>query len=114
MRMARYSFEDYRKEQAETWGLVWQAIIAAFFAAGPLLLIFQAFEWLRYGGWPPITIGSWLSWTGTAVPRLSWVGAERLWEWVLATPLWIVCPLIGLACLFLSVAINEAHEKRAG
>lgn len=112
--MARYTFDDYRKEQQETWSAAWYLLLFALFAGCPVFLIYQTVQWLKLGVWPALTIRTWLEWADVEIPRLTWVGAQRLFDLGLGVPLWLACPVLGGLLFYLTLALTDRLQRRAG
>ena len=52
--------------------------LAAFLAVGPLILAYQAIQWLRSGVWNPATVAEALAGAGMGLPHTSWTVLQRM------------------------------------
>ncbi|HEX8574556.1 MAG TPA: hypothetical protein VF759_17580 [Allosphingosinicella sp.] len=93
--------EAWRKETKEGYaGLAW-FVFFAMVLAGPGLLAYQAYRWLRWGAWHTISVRDWLEWASFGTPRVGWVGVQRIIDFLLSLPLWLVTPAVGILLLWL-------------
>jgi hypothetical protein len=52
-------------------------------ALAVLILIWQAFVWLRYGYWQPVTVWSLMLQSGLNVPEVPWLGVQKMFFWMI-------------------------------
>lgn len=71
------------------------ACIAAWLAAIGIVC-WQALTWLRYARWPHLTIADALQLAGSGPPRFTWMGVQRLSDWLCGLPLALALPLAGV------------------
>ena len=93
--------------------LAWLSLFAMVLA-GPGLLAYQCYHWLRWGFWNSITVRDWLEWATFGTPSVSWIGVQRVLDFLLSLPMWMVTPAVGvlLLWLFFWAPENRRMEKK--
>jgi hypothetical protein len=82
------------------------AIGALIAASSPLILVYQAVVWLRFGGWPEISLAFvwyWLKWPW---PETDWAGVEKTIIWVFDCPLSGVAIVTGIILIWIGAKLN--------
>src|SRR5262245_24164030 len=70
---------------------------------GPGIVVFQVIEWLRTGKWHPVPVSAGLDYLGIAHPTMSWIGAQKVIDFILDFPLSVV--VFGLYIAVLSLVL---------
>jgi hypothetical protein len=73
----------------------------ALFAAGPMILGYQAIGWLVHGYWIGMPLSAFWSWLGGPYPGARLDGDELLY-WLFRQPLSVVSVVTGAAVIFMS------------
>lgn len=105
------AWDEYQRQQIETWRFVWFAAIFGAIAACPVILLYQIYGWLKTGMWESINIGSWLVWSGAQLPRVSWIGLQKLLDMFISIPLAAALPGLGFGMLWITAMIETANRK---
>ncbi len=80
--------------------LVWQAV--ATFAAAVGILGWQAYSWLRYAVWPPVTVRAAMNFANWHPADIEWIGAQRMLDSVYSSSL-IIALMFALTLSLLVV-----------
>lgn len=72
----------------EDRGAFW--IFVALMAVIVLMIGYQGLGWLQYGYWTPMPISSAVAYLGWRYPHVEWVGVQRIIDWLMDLPLWVV------------------------
>jgi hypothetical protein len=99
----------------------WLQAVLTLIAASALIVVVQAFLWLRTGDWPSLSIRDALEALEIHPVPISWVGLQRIVDWLWELPLSGV--LFALAIVVVLVltrgdqsmpeALSEARMKQA-
>jgi hypothetical protein len=60
-----------------------EALYGYFMLPGPALLVWQAYRWLKDGYWTAVPVSKALIYMGCRLPMVSWVGLQKIIEWLL-------------------------------
>lgn len=87
--------------------------LCVFLAVGPLILAYQAIQWLRSGVWNPVTVAEALAGAGMGAPRTSWTVLQRMLDNFM--DLEVSGVVLGVAILVSLAALYwlDRAEKRA-
>ena len=98
---------DYLIEAA-----TWISVGSLFLGFG--LVVFHAFEWLKYGAWPEYSARQFLQDLGSPLPHTSWLGVQRAYDWLLGLPFAVMGPvaLIVFSLLLVLIAKSQVDEAR--
>lgn len=110
--MTKYSIKTWINQYKAIFALFWKLVMLGMFVAGPLLVVYQAFQWLKTGAWPDIDVYAWWAWQGNdPAPHVDWVGLQKIVHFFLSLPLWLVCPSIGTVMLWISYKWGTIKES---
>lgn len=72
----------------------------------------QIWTWLREGYWPAKSLHDWLFEVGAGGPYTSWLGVQRIIDWLLSMPLSLAMLFIGLMlCWLISIPLTPVQEE---
>ena len=83
----------------------WTGILFALWAAVGVLE--QSWIWLKTDVWPSYSVRQLLHDTGLGIPQTTWLGAQRILEFFLAQPGFLLLVAIALFCLFIFLWAHE-------
>ena len=66
---------------------------------GPAIWTWQCFHWLKTGEWTALPIVAGFAYAGIDPPQFSWIGAQKISDWIMAAPLSVGLIAIALALL---------------
>lgn len=90
--------------------LVWAAPVII----GPAILVGQAVTWLRTGYWNPVPISAAFDYFDIPSPHTTWVGAQKVLDFMLDLPLSITSFLLWMAVvIFTVVKLEEERTRKA-
>jgi hypothetical protein len=96
----------------EDW--FWKIFILPLVIA-PAIVGWQTFEWLRDGVWTDLNLVWGLAQAGLPLPQSSWLGIQKILDWLLTLPLAVSLGAISFvwyACgMLLAVALIPAEPK---
>ena len=72
-------------------GLVWLSALAAT----ALVIAAQCVYWLKHATWPGWSVADGLALAFIAKPTLSWLGLQRVLDWLISLPLGVGVLLLG-------------------
>jgi uncharacterized protein (DUF2235 family) len=89
------------------------ALLFLVIAAGAGIAIFgcQLVEWLRTDTWHPMPLGRAIG--GIRAIGSEWLGLQRVYDWVLALPLSILCIVVGVFVFWAGGLLSAYLYKRA-
>ena len=100
----------------------WIAAIFCFTVVALLILGWQAYTWLKTGVWPLLPVAAVPDWIGLARPEISWMGLQRILDWLLACSISGLLFFCAMAAVFIFThgdnkpepeALRTARMKRA-
>jgi hypothetical protein len=86
-------------------------VLLAALLAGTGTLVFQIVGWLETGHWPIVNLDTamgWLRHIGS-----DWVGLQKIWDWVLALPLFVVLYVVGFVLFWLLGVLSASLYRTA-
>jgi uncharacterized protein (DUF2235 family) len=86
-------------------------ILTAALLAGSGTLIYQIGNWLASGSWPTVELSAVLSCIRQIGPH--WVGLQKIWNWILALPLFLVFYLVGFVIFWLLGILSAKLYRKA-
>lgn len=100
-------------EVAQARAAVWVGV--AIFLSGPAVVVYQAFHWLKYAVWEPITVQSVTGWRWHWADT-GWVGLNVIVDWlvnfVIDLPVSVVLLIVGgLTWLGAAEGLREAEQR---
>jgi len=82
-----------------------------FLLPGPAILCWQAFQWLREGHWTPLPVSKLFTYNDIPLPHVSWLGAQKIIDWLLDIPLSFVAFILGVLMVVVLVVVEELVRK---
>ena len=73
---------------------------------------YQALIWLQSGSWPPLPLSGLFAYFGVPTPKTSWVGAQRILDYLMAMPVSFAALCGVFAVIFLMVKIEKELVER--
>jgi uncharacterized protein (DUF2235 family) len=86
-------------------------IVLTFLAASAFVLLSEMIFWLRYGGWADWRVADLWEWAGVSAPQMNWIGAQKIWTWVLTRRLWLSLAIFGVAFGYPALLCLEAFDR---
>lgn len=85
---------------------------AAGFLTAAVILFFQAAQWLKLGVWIPVTVLDAFVRFGWDYPFVTWLGVQKMIDFIMESSLGITCIIVGLiAAFFLNKLAKEAESE---
>ena len=92
-------------ELFEILGFVIGAAGLFLLLAGPVEFGWELLTWLKTGVWPDLTVAEGIAWLGWPEPTFSWVGVQRILDWIMASDLsgaltisgWLLFVILGIS-----------------
>jgi hypothetical protein len=83
---------------------------------GPAILCWQGYSWLRTGIWTALPISKTFSYFEWPLPSTSWLGLQKMLDWIFDIPTSLAALVLSLLilvlCAFAQVSIETRLEKR--
>ena len=99
------------RERADAVGAGIMAIGACAIIGSPAIVLWQAFQWLKYGIWSDVLIRDACQWAGLEVWPTEWLGVNRIINWILDEPLWLGLLSVGLLIAWSGIGIAKVLES---
>jgi hypothetical protein len=104
----QYARRDKGKAMEQIYGLV--------ILIGPVILAWQGYSWLKTGVWTALPISKTFSYFEWPVPSTSWLGFQKMLDWVFDIPtslaVFVVSLLILTVCAMAQVLIENYLANR--
>jgi hypothetical protein len=88
------------------------SLLALPILIGPGIVVWQVFNWLQTAKWKPIAVSDTLTYFEIPLPRLQWLGLQKIADMVLDWPLSVVVFVLWIALIVFTIAIIEERSKR--
>ncbi|MBR1204475.1 MULTISPECIES: hypothetical protein [unclassified Bradyrhizobium] len=84
------------KPREEDKSALWMGV--GFLLIGSCVPAYQAVLWLQTGHWTPLPISYGIQFLGWHVPSTTWVGAQKIIDWLFDLPLWSIPGFMAFGC----------------
>jgi hypothetical protein len=102
---------DRKENQAVAVIVLWPTVAALLCAL--LLVGGQVVYWLRYGVMPSLDLFWVFNQLDLEVPRFSWAGVQKIFDWIASLPLPLTIAMFGVAWAALCIALINASKTEA-
>jgi hypothetical protein len=106
--MLKRGFKD---ATLELFSIAVGVTVVGLCACGAAVIGWQVLEWLRLGAWPVVTVQSLFNHFDLARPESSWVGVQKIIDYVLASSLAAAFPVTGLLIFLVVIFLGLAFAK---